>query len=69
MAATTIYIPIYQSDEFIEIPVTELPEEPSAIVSILEAETAPVEVWLNVAVRPRHSAIFLVAINFKFYFI
>lgn len=42
-----LYIPVRQSDEFVEL--EELPKEVDDILDILMAEKAPLHIWLQVA--------------------
>lgn len=51
----TLFIPIRcnditESQQFIEVPVSEFPDNPSDIITILQAERAPLPVWLDCAV-------------------
>jgi RNA polymerase-associated protein CTR9 len=50
---TTILIPIKDSDNkvFIEVPVSELPQNAEEIIGVLRAEVAPLHVWLECAVN------------------
>lgn len=42
-----LYIPVRQSDEFVEL--DELPKEVDDVLEILMAEKAPLHIWLQVA--------------------
>eukprot|EP01043_Picozoa_sp_COSAG02_P104832 COSAG02_NODE_40835_length_401_cov_0.675497_1_plen_83_part_01 len=46
----TLYIPLRATDEEIEIPAEELPEDAGEIADILTEEKAPPEVWTKIAV-------------------
>jgi RNA polymerase-associated protein CTR9 len=48
--AATLYIPLRDTDEEIEIPAGELPEDAGEIADILTEEKAPPEVWTKIAV-------------------
>lgn len=50
MAAMPLSIPIFGSEEEIEIPADELPDDASEIMDILRDERAPPEVWTQIAV-------------------
>lgn len=52
----TLFIPIKchditESQQFIEVPVSEFPDNPADLIAILQAEKAPLPVWLDCAVR------------------
>lgn len=56
----TLFIPIKchditESQQFIEVPVSEFPDNPADLIAILQAEKAPLPVWLDCAVRIIHS--------------
>lgn len=46
-----ILIPIKDSDELVKVYVDELPEDSGDILNILKAEIAPLDVWIEFAVR------------------
>ena len=56
----TILIPIRNSEESVEVPVSELPDDTEEITKVLQDELAPIEVWLRFAVeyyrQGRHAA-------------
>ncbi|EEH57634.1 PAF1 complex protein Ctr9, partial [Micromonas pusilla CCMP1545] len=45
----TIYIPIGDTNEAVEVAVNDLPDDEGEILGILQAELAPLDVWLHVA--------------------
>jgi predicted PurR-regulated permease PerM len=47
----SISIPVYNTDQSVEVFTDELPEDASDLMSILKGETAPLDVWLQFAVR------------------
>jgi RNA polymerase-associated protein CTR9 len=44
-----LYIPICGSDEFVAVPVEDLPEEAEDLLDILKAEEAPLSLWIDFA--------------------
>ena len=44
-----VYIPIATTDDFVLVQSDALPEDPESVISILQSETAPLGVWLDVA--------------------
>lgn len=44
-------IPVANSDEVVEVQVSELPEDEGEVIDILQAELAPLDVWLRFAVE------------------
>ncbi len=51
MSDDALIIPIKNSKEVVEVPLAELPTDPSDVVDILKAEIAPLDLWLNFAVN------------------
>jgi RNA polymerase-associated protein CTR9 len=49
--ARSLFIPVQQSDEMVEVFVDELPDDVHEVLGILKAEIAPLNVWLEFAVR------------------
>ena len=47
----SIFIPVRESDEGVEVFVDELPEDVNDLIDVLKAETAPLDIWLQFAVR------------------
>ena len=47
----SILIPVANSDEVVEVQVSELPEDEGEVIDILQAELAPLDVWLRFAVE------------------
>ena len=47
----SIFIPVTGSDEVVEVNVNELPEDEGEVVDILQAELAPLDLWLRFAVE------------------
>lgn len=47
----SILIPVHGSDESVRVKVSELPKDANDIVDILKAELAPLDVWLQFAVK------------------
>lgn len=47
----SILIPVQNSEEVVEVPVDELPEDENDVIDILQAELAPLELWLRFAVE------------------
>lgn len=46
----SLLIPVRASDENVEVFVDELPEDADDIMAILQAEIAPLDIWLKFAV-------------------
>lgn len=46
-----LLIPVKNSEQAVEVFVDELPEDVNDIIDILRAEVAPLDVWLQFAVR------------------
>jgi hypothetical protein len=44
-----LFIPIASSDEFVTIPVDDLPEEAEDLLDCLRAEEAPLSLWIDFA--------------------
>jgi hypothetical protein len=51
-----LLIPVKNSDQAVEVFVDELPDDANDIIDILRAEVAPLDVWLQFAVRPVRSS-------------
>lgn len=49
-AARSLYIPIRNSEEQVEVELDNLPEDDNDILEILKAEQAPLDLWLAIAV-------------------
>lgn len=49
--AMSILIPVQGSEEVVEVQVSELPDDANDIVDILQAEMAPLDLWLKFAVE------------------
>jgi hypothetical protein len=49
ISGMTIYIPIGDTNEAVEVAVDDLPDDEGEILGILQAELAPLDVWLHVA--------------------
>ena len=47
----SILIPVQNSEEVVEVPVDELPEDENDVIDILQAEVAPLDLWLRFAVE------------------
>lgn len=47
----TIFIPVHNSDEVVEVQIGKLPEDENEIIDILMAELAPLDLWLRFAVE------------------
>eukprot|EP00899_Mesostigma_viride_P008770 jgi/Mesvir1/17895/Mv12965-RA.1 len=45
----SIYVPIQNSEEKVQIPVDKLPEDSNDVLDILKAEEAPLDLWLELA--------------------
>jgi len=48
-AGISIYVPITGTDEAVAVPVDELPEDADEVLGILQAELAPLGLWLDFA--------------------
>jgi RNA polymerase-associated protein CTR9 len=48
----SLLIPVRGSDENVEVFTDELPEDADDILAILQAEIAPLDIWLKFAVCP-----------------
>ena len=48
---STILIPVQGSEEVVEVSCAELPDDANYIVAILQAEMAPLDLWLKFAVE------------------
>eukprot|EP01125_Pyxidicula_operculata_P017886 TRINITY_DN6313_c0_g1_i2.p1 TRINITY_DN6313_c0_g1~~TRINITY_DN6313_c0_g1_i2.p1 ORF type:complete len:849 (-),score=179.17 TRINITY_DN6313_c0_g1_i2:41-2587(-) len=46
-----ILVPLKDSDQYVSIPVDDLTDDPSLIMDLLKAESAPLSVWLECAVQ------------------
>lgn len=46
----SLLIPVRASDENVEVFIDELPEDADDILAILQAEIAPLDIWLKFAV-------------------
>lgn len=49
--SSSILIPVQNSTEVIEVQTSELPDDPMELLQVLQAELAPLEVWLRFAVE------------------
>jgi RNA polymerase-associated protein CTR9 len=49
--SSSILIPVQGSDEVVEVHVDELPEDVNDVIDILQAEMAPLDLWLRFAVE------------------
>ena len=47
----SILIPVYNSDEVVEVSANELPDDEGEVIDILQAELAPLDLWLRFAVE------------------
>ncbi len=50
MSKPSLLIPVQGSEESVEVFIDELPEDAEDIVAILQAELAPLDIWLKFAV-------------------
>lgn len=51
----SLLIPVKNSDQAVEVFADEIPEDVNDIIDILRAEVAPLDVWLQFAVRTKRS--------------
>ncbi|KAL0484227.1 RNA polymerase-associated protein CTR9 [Acrasis kona] len=47
----SIQIPVRDSDEVVEVKISELPEEVDDVIGVLQAELAPLDIWIQFAIE------------------
>ena len=57
--ARSLFIPVRQSGEMVEVFVDELPDDVNEVLDILKAEIAPLHHWLEFAVRKFRMHVFV----------
>ena len=49
--SSAILIPVQGSEEVVEVQINELPDDANDVIDILQAEVAPLDLWLRFAVE------------------